>query len=68
VALLKSEEWIFGKTPKFSLKLLDGHTEELCTVHVENGQIQESANTEFPAGKSFHKAFLFSRYSELFLN
>lgn len=66
VKLLKSDDWIFGKTPKFSLQLLDSHTDDLRRIYVENGRIKESTNSEFPAGKSFHKAFLLSRYSELF--
>ena len=68
LALLKSEEWIYGKTPKFSLKLLDSHTDELRTIYVENGRIKESTNSEFPTGKTFHQTFLVSKYSELFLN
>jgi hypothetical protein len=63
-----SIDWIYGKTPKFNLRLLDNYTDEFKNVLVENGIIKESDNREFPVGQYFHRAFLFSKYSELFVS
>ena len=67
-AHLMSIDWIYGKTPKFNLRLLDNYTDEFKNVLVENGIIKESDNREFPVGQYFHRAFLFSKYSELFVS
>nr|CAD2158787.1 unnamed protein product [Meloidogyne enterolobii] len=53
ISLLKSDEWIFNKTPKFTLKL-----NKECPIQVNNGIIEESLDKNFPVGECFQQAFL----------
>ncbi|KAL3120825.1 hypothetical protein niasHT_008117 [Heterodera trifolii] len=49
---LRSDEWIYGKTPKFTLQLNDNGA--IC---VENGLICGSSHAKFKEGIPFHIAF-----------
>uniref|UniRef100_A0A183BWE3 BPL/LPL catalytic domain-containing protein n=1 Tax=Globodera pallida TaxID=36090 RepID=A0A183BWE3_GLOPA len=52
---LRSDEWVYGKTPKFTLQLMDNGG-AICVEN--NGLICESSSGQFSIGTPFHKAFL----------
>lgn len=51
---LKSAEWIFGKSPKFSIQLLDSDG-QLKRVVVEHGHVIESQNDLYEIGFFFDR-------------
>jgi len=62
---LKCREWIFGRTPKFELDILDSRRMEESPdediVLVEHGRIKESNHSQFPVGEQFHTALMESK-------
>lgn len=59
---LRSEDWVYGRTPKFDLFVFGSSSDDLCRVNVENGRIMESDHQDFGVGESFRQALLSSKF------
>ncbi|KAF7630935.1 BPL/LPL catalytic domain-containing protein [Meloidogyne graminicola] len=56
ISLLKSDDWIFNKTPKFRIQF---NKDEY--INVQNGIILESTSNKFPIGEHFKKLFFMNK-------
>lgn len=56
--LLKSEDWIYNKTPNFNFLLNCFHKQKMYQICVEKGIIQKSEHGAFPINKSFYHSYL----------
>uniref|UniRef100_A0A915CPE7 BPL/LPL catalytic domain-containing protein n=1 Tax=Ditylenchus dipsaci TaxID=166011 RepID=A0A915CPE7_9BILA len=60
--VLNSEEWIYGRTPRFELSIFATNIDDFFKVVVENGRIKESLHPQFPVGTNFRKSLAASKF------
>uniref|UniRef100_A0A915DEU9 BPL/LPL catalytic domain-containing protein n=1 Tax=Ditylenchus dipsaci TaxID=166011 RepID=A0A915DEU9_9BILA len=62
--MLQTDDWIFGKTPKFELRIFDPTVDAYFDIVVDKDEIKESQHPEFIVGESFHGTIIKSRAIE----